>query len=492
MRFSRRNVGAIKPAITRCYFDADHGRPWLAVRRLKELGDEFPENAHVLYAEGVIRRDSLGQGIVARELFEQAYHCATRRDHRNTRWLAVCNASGLAASEQEFRKWSELARRARGRRTPEYEEFRRVLESIDGGQSFAEIVIQRCAAERGGPRAALADVALNTSLTREGELLLRKARAEDLRGLDADIERRREAMAEAYPPDERQMLHAAVREMERAIELDEYDPILWNYKAGWCVLLEQYEDAIRAADRAIALRPHHYPRPYVNKAQALWRSGRAREALACAQEAERQSRSGADSYFDVKQARTLVEMCAHTAQTPSPDEYLSLISVILENALKTSEEEFQRMKGHLRCERVVERLVGHLSKVRRDPFMGYVPLVDELLTDFTPETAYRVSLELTKYPGQVVEYVVSSALYLMAYGEELRRRDAARYAVLMTLHFRDAEVIRRYYRQAILATSAAATGPLVAEQEPVTATERDEAARQVVSHLPEPRSDVLL
>jgi hypothetical protein len=33
---------------------------------------------------------------------------------------------------------------------------------------------------------------------------------------------------------------------------------------------------------------------------------------------------------------------------------------------------------------------------------------------------------------------------------------------------------------------------LVAEQEPVTATERDEAARQVVSHLPEPRSDVLL
>ena len=53
--------------INRSFFDAEHGWITLALNRLESLLNEFPNDPQVLYAEGLIRKDFLGQGIKAEE-----------------------------------------------------------------------------------------------------------------------------------------------------------------------------------------------------------------------------------------------------------------------------------------------------------------------------------------------------------------------------------------------------------------------------------------
>ena len=102
-----------KFAVDRCYFEADHGRAALAIERLRDLLSEIPGNPHVLYAEGMVRRDRLGQGALALAAFRLADERA-RGDPRkaDTARLAAYNAAMLAPGAPEC---LALGRAPRGR-----------------------------------------------------------------------------------------------------------------------------------------------------------------------------------------------------------------------------------------------------------------------------------------------------------------------------------------------------------------------------------------
>src|SRR4051794_12428081 len=99
--------------VERCYFEADQTRVALALDRLKELGEMFPDDAKISYAEGVLRRDHLGQGLRARELFEKAYHAGVRSGLCGDYcWSAASNVADLARDASEFQKWARLTETA--------------------------------------------------------------------------------------------------------------------------------------------------------------------------------------------------------------------------------------------------------------------------------------------------------------------------------------------------------------------------------------------
>ncbi|MDC0936467.1 hypothetical protein OAS39_09275, partial [Pirellulales bacterium] len=112
--FTRKPIDAMF-AINRCYFEADNGRPSLAIDRLQDLAQELPANPHVSYAEGIIRRDHLGEGKAAFICFRSAYeYGSSQLTKRNTVRLAAYNATMLAPTASDFRKWAELSQRACG------------------------------------------------------------------------------------------------------------------------------------------------------------------------------------------------------------------------------------------------------------------------------------------------------------------------------------------------------------------------------------------
>ncbi len=54
------------------YFDAEHGWVHLALDRLADLRREFPNDGQIEYCEALFRKDFLGQGAKAEELFLKA------------------------------------------------------------------------------------------------------------------------------------------------------------------------------------------------------------------------------------------------------------------------------------------------------------------------------------------------------------------------------------------------------------------------------------
>jgi tetratricopeptide (TPR) repeat protein len=497
-------------SINRCFIEADHGRVKLALERLRDLADQFPPNPHIWYAEGLIRRDYLGLGSEARATFQRAYEIALGKpDKQETRWVAACNVAGLAANEQEFRHWAEVAFKETPteHRSDGYP-FAERLAALDRGESYSALLFEegRLASEAGGlgTSAAMRDVALlSGELTLGEELDAHKSRAQSLRAVDERENRYREPMGEEFPADERLALHEAIKALDAAIALDDHDAELWNFKSAWCYLLGEYQEAIQNADQAIALRPHHYPRPHINKASALWQLDRLDEAQACAREAVKQAQ-GYEVLAALKQAEALVEECSKPRVNPTIDDLQPRIKALLAGAHSISQEELGQHRRHIPIENIVRRLINHLPQVRSNPFLGYVPVVADLLCDFTPETAFCVSLKVAGSRGEVVEYCLTAALHIAAHSVNVQRRDATRYLALMTLFMMDSSAIRAYYRQAILEPSAAATDEmsqldeivreelgrinrqfpeLIADQEPVDEAGRARATRNILSHL---------
>src|SRR3954449_1312887 len=105
--------GSIAFLVARCYFEADQTRVALALDRLKELGEMFPDDARISYAEGILRRDHLGEGLRARNLFEKAYWAGLKSGLQGDYcWSAASNVADLACDEQDFKKWVDLTRSA--------------------------------------------------------------------------------------------------------------------------------------------------------------------------------------------------------------------------------------------------------------------------------------------------------------------------------------------------------------------------------------------
>lgn len=456
MQVCKLKYESIWVAVNRSYFEAKHGRVGLALKRLQEMAQEFPRDAHVAYAQGTIRRDYLGQGDISRSLFKEAYDLSTTKESKQTRWFALCNIIGLAENEEKYRFWVNRAFREQGRKKAECKGFEKILNYLDVGYPYAAILMNESLVhfkkQEYGLAAALIDVALLTGSPELNELGTRHNRALYLRFLDSEAQNQRNSSGESFPPDERLALQEAVTEINKCLALDQYDATLWNYKSAWSTLLGQYNESISAANKAIELRPHNYSRPHLNKAQALWALNQEHKALASAREALRQVQAHGQPAIDAEKALALINRLSKTPSTPTFDDLKSVIHRLIKVALETSEEEFSQNKTGATLKTVVERLFKHIFLLQKKPLAEFLPIITELLSDFTPETMYRVNLQIAQSDKNATIYCLATASYLATFSKGVLQRDATRYLCLTTLAFNDRKAIQDFYRKVILKT----------------------------------------
>jgi hypothetical protein len=183
---------------------------------------------------------------------------------------------------------------------------------------------------------------------------------------------------------------------------------------------------------------------------------------------------------------------------------LPVIVRVIEVALQSSSEEFNQLKNGATVSTTVDTLRSKILQARGRQMDEFVPIMRELLSDFSPESALSLSLLIAQDDQGAVEYLLLSALYLAVNSKGVLQRDCARYLSLMTLVLREASDIRAYYRSAILEPSAADKKltkldsiirkelayinplfpKLIAEQEPVDREGLARAMRNIISHLP--------
>lgn len=508
MRLYHRKKDDKLNAINRCFFDAQHGRVSLALDRLEDINDEFPHDAQVAYAEGLIRKDYLGQGIAARELFEKAHNIDNSHD------FAACNATKFARDEEEFRKWAQITLKLISKSDPTRQFINNVLKGLDSGEPYWSIIAGGAAAyfeaKTYGDSAALMELTLLTAvMPPDEEVHARRGRAQSIRELDATEHHHRQTLMEAFPTEERLALREALKELEKTIALDEYDPELWNLKSAWCYLLGQHEEAILSADKAIELRPINYPKPYQNKANAFWELKKDKEAFAFAKKALKHA-EGCNFAADIAQAKEIVKAYSTQRKSPNTIDIEPLIKHILNAAQITADQEIGQWKGKI--DTLVKGVLKRASLIGYDWTMDYVSIMAELLSDFTPETAFTITLNTSKHNQKVHEHCLHAALYVAAHSDGVRQRDAARFLALTFLGAVSIEYIKRSYRQAILETSFAASDELscldtimreelqrinpffprlIADQEPINEKEKARAINATLSRFTERPSQII-
>jgi hypothetical protein len=494
-------------AINRAHFEANNSYVSLALMRLSELAEEFPNDSHIAYAEGMIRRDFVGQAAEARALFEKALQLSTTKQLAETRWFSLCNLIGLAENEKKYRLWVEVAFREQGKEKAECKGYEKTLKALDKGQDYAtQLIIESLVHYNNrefGLASAIVKVALGSMSQGFNELGARHNRALFLRAIDNEAQRKRNARGEMLAADERFALHEAMQEINKCVALDPYDATFWNYKSAWSLLLEDYVDSISSAEKAMKLRPTNYPRPHVNKANALLLLNRKTEALASACEALNQAKA-CRSKEDAERASSLIDELSKGSDPPTLSQMMPVIVRVIEVALQSSSEEFSQLKNGATVSTAIDILRSKIVEARGRKMAEFVPVMRELLSDFSPESALNLSLLIAQDDRDAVEYLLLSALYLAVNSKGVLQRDCARYLCLMTLVLRDASAMRAYYRSAILEPSAADKKlalldsimrkelaninplfpKLIAEQEPVDKEGLTCAMRNIISHLP--------
>jgi len=345
----------------------------------------------------------------------------------------------------------------------------------------------------------------------EEELAARKIRAKCLRALDKEASMKRTSQFEEFPPDERLALHDAIAEIDRALLLDEYAPELWNFKSAWCNLLERYEESIQYANKAIELRPHKYPKPYINKGDALFKQKRHQESRECAEEAIKQA-EGTEFLFDVQLAERLIKACSVPATSPNIiNDLLPLISKIFYVAEQTCDQEYglqDKEKPINELKSVIDGVYRRAVHVRGDPMLEYIPMMAELLDDFNPETACFIMSGIHELDSSMFEYCMVAAEYVAVHSDRALKRDAARFLCLSILNF---ENITELYRRVILEPSEASNDKmaclneiireelgrinrlfpkLISDQEPIDRGGVERAQKNILSHLPADSSQI--
>lgn len=459
MRLHRRSAELdLMDTLNRCYSDAEHSRIELALERLKDLEAEMGPHVHIAYAEGFLRSEFLGQGQRA----HQCYFRALELDPHHA--FSACNAAMSAPNVSEFRRFSAVAVRL----SPgDAAGFREMLRELDGGVPYWQLQGRMAEEHRRrnepGKCASSLEVALSTAtLSTEQEVQLRRMRAQQLRVLDSEAASRRETMVEHFPPQERLALAEAIRELNLAIEIDEYDAELWNLKAAWLIFMRQFEESLQGADRAIELRPEGYARPYQNRATALWRLGKLHEARAAAAAGLRQAESS-------KSPDQVHALNALLTELETPPEAVTLADIqpamaqVLRAALVSSGESHEQ-QGSSPTEGA-DAFQKRLRRVAPGPNepMGYVPAMAEALDWLTPEVCFAILVEiLNRGATESFENCLHATLYIAAHGEAVMRRDALR---LLTLTMFASAAggesdVRALYRESIQCVSAAATDEL--------------------------------
>ena len=494
--------------INRCYFDADQGRIKLAIDRLKDLEEELGEKPKIYYTEGMLRKDSLGQGINAYRCFSKAVDMDSNYEN------AIVNAAIYAPGEIEFRRF---ARKAFDLSLNESSHFETLLKYIDEkNEPYWQILLQSITSEGLNPdTAAHIQLGLSTAkLPQDEELNYRRQRFQILRQIDENDQKKRESMGELFPSDERLALHEALEELEKSITLDPYDATFWNFKSAWCRLLGRFEEALTAADEAIMLRPKGYHLPYYNKAVIFAKLGKKAEAIEQAQKALEQIEiSGKRD--DITAIQQLISNTNSTSQTISLIDFLPVLEHICKAAQIISNQEIGLLQGIQPGQRSnLKEMVKLVQKAiySRHPSpenaLDYVPAMAELLSYFTPETLFISLHQILLTDNIAFQNSLKATIYIAAYGPKVMQRDAIRLLILVI--FKNAlppaspEMIRDQYRKIILDVSTTGTDKmknldqlmrvelakihpelpeLIADQEPSTAWEIQKAQESILDKL---------
>ena len=503
MRFYHRTQqDKVDTAYNRCFRDAKGGRVGLALLRLQDLADEFPKDAHVTYAEALIRKDYLGQGIRAQALFKKAYQMDDQFRE------AACNATRFAPNEEEFRIWAAEALKV----APN---DKKLLKLVDHQRQFAAqglpywrfLLESVPSPERGqyGTIAALLKLVLHAGageISPREKVNCRRVRADSLRALDRAAEDRLQVLGEQFLPEDRFALQTALTELEKA-QSDEsseafYDPELWNLRSAWAYLMRRYEQALTYADQAIQHRPTAYALPHLNKALALWELGRDDQALACAQEALRHAKASQNVAHQTQVQQAIQHHAARKDPT-TLEELYPYLELILYGAGNAAESEISDQRGKL--EDISESLFQRVRIVGRGWSLVYVPILAELLSFYSPEAVFFIVGKAAEREPSLIDDILNAALFLTGYSEGVLQRDSARFLALEIISPLQASAIRKMYRQGILEVAAAATDELsrldsllrkelmrmhplfptlIADQKPVDADGRARAARTIL------------
>ncbi len=453
MRFIRRSSEDKARALERAYADADGGNIALALERLADVRLEFPRDAILEYAEGILRKDHVGQGLRAQAQFLLA------QQYDSQHLFSAFNAAKYAPTEPEYRERSAWARRL-APRDPDLGLF----DTIDGalaqgelyGGLLAQFVQQAQEVGQHGDCAAVAEVALEAEeWDHAQELALRGARCQALRELDKVEELAHQARREYYPPPERLPLHGALAEMERAIALSPEDPKLWNFKSAWLILLQRYAEALSAADRALDLEPSGiYVKPMTNKAWCLLRLGRVDEARRVANDVLRATEGDGPIGWDIDRKLARGVLAAEASVSSNEEQLQAIADQAIRSATLRANEMQGRWQSAKRGFDLAKGLYGRSRRYGERWDDSYLTITAEAIHDFGPEWAWQAVLRLGDRNHAAYDHVLHAALYVAATAEGVMIRDACRFNVLVVLGAMGAARIRRVYREAVLAPVA--------------------------------------
>jgi tetratricopeptide (TPR) repeat protein len=499
--------------INRSFFDAEHGWITLALNRLESLFSEFPNDPQVLYSEGLIRKDFLGQGIKAEEYFLAAQKNASERSKRNEIYpFATFNSAKYARNINEYNRQKKIAREL-APNDPDLVFFDEINHALSNGMNYAEILANAVAEYqhhgKHGDCAAFAELALQAGEhSLDDEMSLRRARMGALRELDKVASNSRNTRGENYPPEERLTLHEAMAEMEQALSLDPEDHTLWNFKSAWLYLLNKPEEAIVAADRALALCPVGYVKPHHNKALIYAQMKKWDEARRNAEKAlDEAQKLGEEGLAD----RELAQRFLADMDTPELSDHQKLVFFakrIVNAAVLTAKQEMTQWKGPGEGAEpsdgtgILKGLKDRVAIVGRRWNPRYISLMAEFLIFFCPETAWMGVLKLSDSHQEEYQHCINSVLYIAAHEDGVKRRDACRFMIILLLGAKEPDLIRKSYREAVLGPTAVELGgfknlehhmreemarlnpaliKLVADQPPLTQEEFEWAKRITMS-----------
>lgn len=500
----------LQALIVRAVHDEDTGHTDLALLRLADAHEAFPDHGSLLYLEGLVRQNRLGQGIRAYDLFTRAFKAARQgRGVKTTAWFSASNAALLAPDENAYRHWAQTADKSRP--FLKGAEFARSFKALDAGLSFEEYQGNGAveAYDRGalGLAASIVEVVLaRAGGANEANIDRLQARAGVLRQLDDGEEQQRTFAGETFPPTDRLALREALCVMQQVVELNPYDAEAWNFISARQILLGKFKLACEAADRSIQLRPEHYPKPRTNKAVALLKLDRRAEACEEARTALTMARgslaSPGDSANDIRIAEGLIERaCGPEVQPPLDASTQEFLGIILKGVMMAADSYAAQTKTSPR--QLAKKLLGRCEALRLAPSGQHVAVVADLLMFFTPEVALLTFTELMALDSGASERLAEATIRLVADSSGAQSRDAARLLALFVLAAPNLAGIRQNYRLWVLGPEQAGgdtfsrmsdaigqefdrfsseLGPLITDQLGLDEMEK-QAAREKISRL---------
>lgn len=478
MRYYQRTRDDQLNAGKRCLVEAERGQVDLALERLRDLAEEFPNDPDALYIEGLVRHEHLGQGLKARELFEQVYYRIPAFDRRcaEIRGFAAWNACILSRDEEEFQRWLTLTLHANPSDPLLRQSAHELTIGIEQGIEYRDILLNLAAELQNQGNAGKAASKLELALaiqppmdpTRETEA--RRRRAQALRELDRNAMTHRVASRNVPLPRERLALQEALPELEQALELDPYDAELWNMRSVFCILLERYEEGIMFAESALATRSNGYVKPLINKATALCFLDRHAEAVQVAQEALDRARNVADR----KEAQAILERSGTPRPTLDAKSVRNLIRDVLNEASNTANNELGVQGGSAR---LVTGIRSRMAQTPDDDPVAHARILAELLNDFFPETVFVVLWQADRRHAGALARLVDAAGHVIVRSQQgALARNAARFLALTILARENLATIRREL-------SKLTTGPLDQALNPTGSN--DPVVRELRSFHPE-------